>query len=392
MCRIDEARAHQERSISKGEAAMTTWSETPLRAEHVGSLLRPDSLRRAHREHASGLINADALREVTDRAIVDTVRMQEEVELRVVTDGEFRRASWFVDFVEKVRGFALEKVTAFPFRREGSETASWRGPVVRGKVGRSGSIVVDDFVFLDATTDAVAKVTLPTPSAMHFFGGPKGVDRNIYPALEDFFADLAEIYRQELVALREAGCRYVQLDEVPLALLCDPAIRDILTARGDDPDHLTGLYIGAVNSVLRDRSADMFIAMHVCRGNYKGRWMGAGGYGPIAERLFNETAVDAFLLEFDTERAGTFEPLRYLPATKQAFLGLISTKTNTVETVDALRSRLDDAFRYADPSQLGICPQCGFASSVGGNPITPEAQRMKLRLAVEVARQTWGTA
>ena len=373
------------------EAAITNRFSTPFRADHVGSLLRPDALRRAYREHTGGHIDGKALREATDRAIVDAVRMQEDVGLRVITDGEFRRASWFADFVEKVRGFALEKAELL-FRGEGTETATWYGPVVRGKVGRSGSIVVDDFVFLKGKTKTIAKVTLPTPSAMHFFGGLNGVDRKVYPELENFFADLAEIYRQELAALQEAGCRYAQLDEVPLALLCDPAIRDALTARGDDPDRLAGLYINAVNDALRDRPADMFIAMHLCRGNYKGRWMAAGGYDPIAERLFNETAVDAFLLEFDTERAGTFEPLRYLPSNKRAFLGLISTKTNTLETVDALRSRLDDAFRYSDPEQLGISPQCGFASSAGGNPITPEVQRAKLKLAVDVARRTWGTA
>lgn len=373
------------------EAAITNLFWTPFRADHVGSLLRPDALRRAYRKHTGGHIDGKALREATDRAIVDAVRMQEDVGLRVITDGEFRRASWFADFVEKVRGFALEKAE-FLFRGEGTERATWYGPVVRGKVGRSGSIVVDDFVFLKGKTKAIAKVTLPTPSAMHFFGGLNGVDRKVYPVLENFFADLAEIYRQELAALQEAGCRYAQLDEVPLALLCDPAIRDALTARGDDPDRLTGLYINAVNDALRDRPADMFITMHLCRGNYKGRWMAAGGYDPIAERLFNETAVDAFLLEFDTERAGNFEPLRYLPSNKRAFLGLISTKTNTLETVDALRSRLNDAFCYADPEQLGISPQCGFASSAGGNPITPEVQRAKLKLAVDVARRTWGTA
>ena len=370
---------------------MSKPSPAVIRADHVGSLLRPESLRNAYRAFSGGGIDRAALHEATDKAVTAAVTMQEDVGLRLVTDGEFRRAYWFAGFVESVSGIALEKVELL-FHGEDSGTASWLGPVVRGKLHRSQSIVVDDFAFLKTRTGNIPKVTMPTPSAMHFFGGSNGVDRDIYPSLEELFSDLAAIYRQELADLHAAGCRYLQLDEVPLALLCDPVIRDALAARGESADRLVGYYIDAINMSLHGRSADMLVAMHLCRGNYRGRWMASGGYDPIAERLFNEIAVDAFLLEFDSERAGTFEPLRYLPAKKRAFLGLISTKTDILESADVLRRRLDEAFRYASPEQLGICPQCGFASSVGGNPIAPEAQRAKLQLTVDVARLTWGSA
>jgi 5-methyltetrahydropteroyltriglutamate--homocysteine methyltransferase len=362
-----------------------------IRADHVGSLLRPASLRQAHRQHAAGKLDDRALTKAVDQSIAQAVQLQEKIGLHVITDGEFRRASWFLGFVEATDGLSLRQVE-IPFHAEDGEKATWFGPVVTGRVKRSRPIVVEDYKFLAKLAGGRAKVTLPTPSAVHFFGGADGIDRSIYPDVDEFFEDLAKVYREELSALAAAGCRYVQLDEVPLALLCDPTIREQLKQRGMDPQRLVSLYVSAINAALADRPSTLRVGMHLCRGNYKGRWMGSGGYDPIAEQLFNQTKVDAFLLEFDTERAGTFAPLRHLPAGKQAILGIISTKTNQLESIDDLRRKLDEAFKVAPADRLGVCPQCGFASSAGGNPIAPETQEAKLALVVDVARKTWGTA
>lgn len=363
----------------------------PLRADHVGSLLRPDTLKRAHSDYREKRMSEDALQASIASSIRDAVALQEKTGIRAVTDGEFRRGSWFLGFVEAVDGIALEQVP-FQFTADGVENKTWYGPVTRGKLKRARPIVVDDFKFLRSVTTQIPKVTLPTPSVVHFFGGENGVDRTIYPELESFFADLAAIYRTEIAELHTAGCRYLQLDEVPLALLCDPNIREAAASRKQDPDRLIDLYIKAVNDALINRPKDMSIVMHLCRGNYRGRWMGSGGYDPIAERLFNELDVDGFLLEFDSERAGTFEPLRFLPANKRAFLGLISSKTTEMENADDLARRLDEAFRHAPAERLGLCPQCGFASSAGGNPVSAEVQWGKLALTAETAKRVWGEA
>ncbi len=363
----------------------------PLRADHVGSLLRPDALKRAHSDFRERRIDDTVLQARIADAIRDAVRMQEQSGIRAVTDGEFRRGSWFLGFVDAVDGISLEQVP-FQFTAEGVDSKTWHGPVVRGKLRRERPIVVNDFKFLRAATAQIPKVTLPTPSVMHFFGGANGIDRAAYPDLETFFADLAAIYRLEIADLHAAGCRYLQLDEVPLALLCDPTIREAVTAQGQDPQRLIGLYIKAVNDALAGRPADLCVVMHLCRGNYRGRWMGSGGYDPIAERLFNELDVDGFLLEFDSDRAGSFEPLRHLPPTKRAFLGLISSKTTALEKADDLARRLDEASRYVPIERLGLCPQCGFASSAAGNPVSPEVQWAKLALTAQTAKRVWGEA
>jgi len=361
----------------------------PNRADHVGSLLRPDALRRAHGDRRAGRIDAAALTASVEHEIRQAVRRQEDAGLQVVTDGEFRRGSWFLGFVDALEGIALAPVP-LQFSATGVDDKSWHGPVIRARLRRMRPIVVDDFVFLQGTTTRVPKVTLPAPSVMHFFGGVNGVDAAVYPDLDLFFADLAAIYREEIAALHAQGCRYLQLDEVPLALLCDPAIRQTVSARGADPERLIGLYIKAVNDALAGCPPDLCVVMHLCRGNYRGRWMGTGGYDPIAERLFNDLDVDGFLLEFDSERAGGFEPLRYLPADKRAFLGLISSKSGEIENPDALARLLDHAMRHAPAERLGLCPQCGFASSAGGNPIAPEVQWAKLALTVATAQRVWG--
>jgi len=363
----------------------------PVRADHVGSLLRPDALKRAHSDYREKRIDAASLQAQIGTAITDAVELQERTGIRAVTDGEFRRGSWFLGFVDAVDGIALEKV-AFQFTADGVDSKTWHGPVIRGRLRRARPIVLDDFRFLRSATTQIPKVTLPTPSVMHFFGGENGIDRTIYPDLESFFADLAAIYRAEIADLGAEGCRYLQLDEVPLALLCDPRIREATASRGHDPDRLISLYIKVVNDVLADRPRDMCVIMHLCRGNFRGRWMGSGGYDPIAERLFNELNIDGFLLEFDSERAGTFEPLRFLPAGKRAFLGIISSKTSELEDADDLARRLDDAFRYAPAERLGLCPQCGFASSAGGNPVSAAAQWAKLALTAQTAKRVWGEA
>ena len=363
----------------------------PVRADHVGSLLRPQALKRAHSDYREKHIDAAQLQARIASEITEAVKLQETTGLRVITDGEFRRGSWFLGLVEAVDGIALEKV-AFQFGAEGVDNKSWHGPAIRGRLKRARPIVVDDFNFLRSVTTQIPKVTLPTPSVLHFFGGENGIDRTIYPDIESFFADLAVIYRAEIADLHAAGCRYLQLDEVPLTLLCDPLIREQTAARGQDPDRLIDLYIQAANDALTGRPTDLCVVMHLCRGNYRGRWMGSGGYEPIAERLFNELDVDGFLLEFDSERAGTFEPLRFLPAGKCAYLGIISSKTNEMEDVDDLARRLDEAFRYAPPERLGLCPQCGFASSAGGNPVSAEAQWAKLALTAQTAKRVWGEA
>jgi 5-methyltetrahydropteroyltriglutamate--homocysteine methyltransferase len=352
-------------------------------------LLRPDALKRAHSDYRAKRIGEDSLQASIATSIKDAVRQQERTGIRAVTDGEFRRGSWFLGFVEALDGLALEQVP-FQFTAAGVDNKTWHGPVTRGKLKRTRPIVVDDFKFLRSVTTQIPKVTLPTPSVMHFFGGESGVDQTVYPELESFFADLAAVYRAEIADLHAEGCRYLQLDEVPLALLCDPDIRQATASRGQDPERLIGLYIKSVNDALAERPADMCVVMHLCRGNYRGRWMGSGGYDPIAERTFNELDVDGFLLEFDSERAGTFEPLRFLPATKRAFLGLISSKTAEMENPDDLARRLDDAFSYAPAERLGLCPQCGFASSAAGNPVSPDVQWAKLALTAQTAKRVWG--
>lgn len=359
------------------------------RADHVGSLLRPEALRKAHRAHLENKIDGAALETVVAACIEDAVRHQEEAGLQSVTDGEFRRGSWFLGFVESLSGIELKKAELM-FRLGGHE-ATWFGPLVTGKLGRKHPIVVDDYRFLAGITSRTPKVTLPTPSILHFFGGKEGMDPKSYPDREALAQDLCAVYREELGELYRAGCRVVQLDEVALALLCDDNIRASLKAGGEDPARLTDFYFRMIDDALRDKPADLAVLVHLCRGNYKGHWMGQGGYDPIAERLFAAPGIDGYLLEYDSERAGTFAPLRFLTAGKRAYLGVVSSKTGALETLDQLRRRIDEAFRHAPEDRLGVCPQCGFASSVGGNPLSEAEQWAKLARVTELARAVWGT-
>ncbi len=358
----------------------------PFRADHVGSLLRPQALKDAFRDHHAGKLTDEEFRAIQDRCIREAVTMQEQVGLQSITDGEFRRGSWFLGFVDAIEGLTTRNA---PFDFRGGGQARFQTAFVEGKLRRVRGITTHEFSSLRTMTGRTPKVTIPAPSLVHFLRGDVTLSRQAYPDLAEFWVDLTAIYAQELDELGRLGCTYVQLDEVPCAMLCDPQLRAAAAAGGEDPDTLLDTYIAAANQAIAGRPDGMTIAMHLCRGNYKGQWMAAGGYEPVAEKLFNGVAVDAFFLEYDTERAGSFEPLRHMPADKMVVLGLVSSKTAELEPVDTLRRRIDAASRYVPLERLGISPQCGFASSVGGNPLTIEDQRRKLARVVEVAEQVW---
>ncbi len=361
----------------------------PFRADHVGSLLRPRELREAFQNFNRGSLDAAAFRAIQDRCSRDVVAIQESAGLQSITDGEFRRGSYWSHFVEAIEGLTV-KESLFKFRDAGGATTDFTAPHVAGRLRRTHSASGAAFSFLKGVTVRTPKVTMPSPSTMHFWRGPAGIETGAYPDTEEFFADLARIYREEIAELAALGATWIQLDEVPLAMLCDPDVRASVKARGEDPDRLTSIYIRAINDAIRDRPPSMAIAMHLCRGNYKGKWVSEGGYDAVAERLFNEAGVDAYLLEYDTPRAGDFAPLRFVPPGKVVVLGLISSKTPVLEERATLRRRIDEASRTIPIEQLAISPQCGFASTVAGNPLSEDDERAKLSLVVETAREIWG--
>jgi 5-methyltetrahydropteroyltriglutamate--homocysteine methyltransferase len=358
------------------------------RAEHVGSLLRPSGLTRAFRRLAAREIDAAAYRAAQDAAIREAIQLQERVGLEVVTDGEFRRASYWSHFVDSVAGLAVAP-SLFKFRDEIGQTQDFLAPNCDGRMHRRHPISVAEYRYLAAHTRAMPKVTLPSPPTMHFWRGRAGIAGG-YQDLEEFLDDLAGIYRAELADLAAAGCRYVQLDEVPLAMLCDPDVRAVVVDRGEDPDRLVALYVAAINRAIEGRPDDMAIGLHLCRGNHKGKFLAEGSYDWVAERMFGGARVDAWFLEYDTPRAGDFAPLRFVPKSARVVLGLISSKTTVLEPTGDLRRRLDEAARVLPLERLAISPQCGFASSVGGNPVTHADQEAKLRLVVDTARAVWG--
>ncbi|MEK6245818.1 MAG: 5-methyltetrahydropteroyltriglutamate--homocysteine S-methyltransferase [Pseudomonadota bacterium] len=362
----------------------------PFRAEHVGSLLRPAALKRSYQQHREGRLGAADYESALTEAIRGAVRTQEDAGLESITDGEFGRNSWFGFFFERMDGFRLEPA-AFQFRDEKGGTYEWPTCYACARMQRRGAIAVDEQRRLAALTRRTPKMTLPTPSAFHFFRFHDPADRAVYPDEDSYWDDLVAVYRAEIAALGEAGCRYLQLDEVPLAMLCDPLIRDQVKGLGGDPDALVAKYIEALQRILAERPAGMTVGMHLCRGNFRSRWLASGGYEPVAERLFNDTPVDAFFLEYDSERAGDFSPLRWLPAEKHAVLGLVSTKHPGLESSDELRRRIDEAARHVPLDRLALSPQCGFASVAGGNLLSEQQQAAKLRLVVNVAQATWGS-
>jgi 5-methyltetrahydropteroyltriglutamate--homocysteine methyltransferase len=364
----------------------------PFRADHVGSLLRPPELKRAREQVKQGALSKERLREVEDRAIRSAVGMQEAAGLQSVTDGEFRRAFWHVDFLTGFDGIvATQGQYALKFHGEGgaeSETRSMM--VVNGKVRRSRPVMLEPFKFLKQATRKTAKLCIPAPTYLHMRGGRKVVDANAYPDVEEFWRDIARAYREEIRDLVAAGCTYLQIDDVSFACLCDEAIRAQVRRDGEDPAALPAKYVQVINSLLAERPPSLAVTMHTCRGNHASMWMAEGGYDAVAETLFSTAHVDGFFLEYDSERAGGFEPLRFMPKNKKVVLGLISTKTPRLERKDDLRRRIELAARYVPLENLCLSPQCGFASSEVGNKLSEDDQRRKLELVVEVAREVWG--
>ena len=363
----------------------------PFRAEHIGSLLRPRMLKDAFRAIGQQQISQAQFEDTLNICIRDAVKLQEGLGFRVVTDGEFRRGSWFNAFLNAVEGLE-ERPSLFDFHDSEGGTAAFATAYCAAPLQRTHGITTDEFQFVKSVTKtATPKVTMPAPSVMHFFRPGEAMDRTAYPDEEMYWRDLTRIYREELKALGALGCTYVQIDEVPCAMLGSETVRAKTKAAGWNPDALVTRYIAAINAAVADRPAGMTIGLHMCQGNYKGRWMSEGGYSWIAERLFNGANVDAFFLEYDSPRAGSFEPLRHMPAGKMAVLGLVSTKTPQMESKDLVKRRIDEVGRHCSPDRLAISPQCGFASSVAGNPISEDDQKRKLALVVETARDVWGS-
>ena len=361
----------------------------PFRADHVGSLLRPQALRQAFRRHAAGEIGDDEFAGLQDQCIRDVVALQEEVGLQVVTDGEFRRGSYWGRFVERTDGFEI-KTASFKFRNDEGHEVDFTAPYANAKITRKQPLALDEYEFLHKVTKVTGKITLPAPSTMHFYRCDDYADKAAYKDVDAFFADLAVIFRDEIAGLAKAGCRYIQLDEVAVALLCDPSIRAQTEKLGSDPNRLVDLYIDSINHAVAGAPRDVVFGVHMCRGNFKGHYLGAGGYESVAERFFANTNVNHFLLEYDTERAGDFAPLRFVPKSKGVVLGLVSTKTPVIESLDTLKRRTEEATQYIDLDRLAIGPQCGFASTVAGNPVTEAVERAKLALIVQAALEIWG--
>lgn len=365
-----------------------------FRCDHVGSLLRPPQLLKARADREAGNLEPSALRDVEDDCIRDVVKRQRDSGLAVVTDGDFRRGAFHIDFLNALDGIRWDEMRfhqAFsdgPSKGESPAVFRTFAPVRHTK-----PITVDDWRFTQSAADStLAKVTMPSPTFAHYRGGRAAIDPAVYPALESFFADLAAAYAREIAALGAAGCRYVQLDEVHFTFFCDPKMVAQLKARGEDAQGLARTYVKLINDSIKGRPADMAIGVHLCRGNRRSSWVAEGGYEPVAEQLFNEIDADIFLLEYDSDRAGGFEPLRFAPKGKRLVLGLVTTKTGELEREDDLVRRLEEAGRHARVEDLAIGPQCGFASSTGGNKIDMTAQWRKLELCASVARRVWGTA
>jgi 5-methyltetrahydropteroyltriglutamate--homocysteine methyltransferase len=359
----------------------------PFRADHIGSLLRPAALRQAFKDRHAKRIGEEHFAQIQDHCIRDVVALQEEAGLRVVTDGEFRRGSYWGRFAERIDGFVI-KPAAFKFRDDHGHEVEFTATYAAGKLRRAKALALDEFIFLREATKLAAKITLPAPSTMHFYRCTDFADAAAYGNVESFFADLTRIYREEIAALADAGCRYIQLDEVALALLCDPAIRAKVEDAGQKPDRLAALYIESLNEAVAGAPGDVIFGVHMCRGNFKGHYLGAGGYESVAERFFSRTRVNHFLLEYDTARAGDFSPLRFVKD-KGVVLGLVSSKIPTLESIAELKRRTHEAARYIDLDRLAISPQCGFASTVAGNPVTEADERAKLKLVVDAANEIW---
>jgi len=363
----------------------------PFRADQVGSLLRPQALKEARARFERNEITKEQLRTIEDSAIRDVVRKQEAIGLQSVTDGEFRRTFFHLDFLQRLEGVTVSGGIPTKFRtRAGDIDFAPPRVTVTGKLRHVQDIQTADFQFLRAATARTPKVTIPSPTMVHFRGGRKGIDITAYPDLDEFFEDLAQVYREEIASLYKAGCRYIQLDDTNLAYLCDPQLRAQAKERGDDPDALPHAYAALINSVVDGRPSDLTVAIHLCRGNMQSAWVAEGGYEPVADALFNELHVDAYFLEYDDTRSGSFEPLRFVPDDKTIVLGLLTTKSAALEHAVDIQRRLDQASRYVPLERVCLSPQCGFASTVQGNRITEADQWAKLERIVAVTQQVWG--
>lgn len=360
----------------------------PFHADHVGSLLRPAELRQAFRERTQGTISAERFTEIQDKAIRDAIALQEDIGLQSVTDGEFRRSSYWSHFAEGIGGLDVAEAR-FEFGDKSGERVNFLAPHPTSKLKRPRTLSGEDFDFVKAATSHTPKITLPSPPSMHFWGDWDAHLNAGYADEEEFFDDLAEIYQAEIADLGGRGATYIQIDEVPLAVLCDATVRQGVIDRGDDPDRLVNAYVKLINNSLVGRPKGMTVAMHLCRGNFKGKWLSEGSYQYVAERLFNDINVDAFFLEYDDERSGDFSPLASVPDNKAVVLGLVSSKTPEMESPDDLKRRIDAASKLVPHERLALSPQCGFASVVTGNPVTLDDQVNKLKLIVDVAGQVW---
>ena len=369
-------------------------TKPPFRADHVGSLLRPAVLKQARAKRERGEITAEELETIEDREIEAVIRKQEEAGLRSVTDGEFRRAFWNYDFLGQIDG-----VEAYLGERKIKFQGPQPKPMMLRVIGKLGGYrahpMIEHFKFVAAhakatTNKATPKMTVPSPSSLHFRYGRDAVPVEIYPDMDDFYRDLGEGYRKALRAFSDAGCRYLQLDEVNFTYLCDPKLRAFVANRGEDPETLPHVYARMINAALSDVAPDVTKAMHLCRGNFQSTFVASGGYEPVAEILFNEINIDAYFMEYDSDRAGGFAPLRFVPKGKMVVLGLVTSKSGTLESKDELKRRIDQAARYIDLDQLCLSPQCGFASTEEGNILAEDEQWAKLRRIVEVADEVWG--
>jgi 5-methyltetrahydropteroyltriglutamate--homocysteine methyltransferase len=367
---------------------MSLRTKPPFRADHVGSLLRPAALKEARVKFAKGEIDAAALKTVEDREIERVIKKQEDAGLQSITDGEFRRSWWHLDFLWGLDGIekhVMDSGIAFAAVNTRNE-----GLKVTGKIGYSGHPMIEHFKFVAAHTKRTPKITIPAPSAAYGRPVATPIDKAVYPRMDAFFDDLGQAYKKAVRGFADAGCRYLQLDEVFIAMLCDPKYRQQMKDRGDDPEKLGPLYGDLINTAMSDIPSDMTITMHLCRGNYKSTFMGSGGYEAEQEILFNQIKVHGYFMEYDTERAGGFEPLKLVPKDRYVVLGLVTTKSGRLESKDVLKRRIDEAAKYIPLDQLCLSPQCGFASTEEGNTLAEEEQWAKLRMIVEVAQEVWG--
>lgn len=360
----------------------------PFRADHIGSLLRPAALRQAFQQHRNGSLDDAAFRKIQDASIRDVLKLQESAGLEVVTDGEFRRHTYWARFAERTAGFTIKKAVQ-TFHDSSGEEHEFFAPYAEAKLKRAQPIAVDEFEFVKANTLRTPKITLPSPSTLHFYRCSDFADPGAYENAQAFFRDLGQVYREEIADLAMAGCEYVQLDEVPIALLCDPAMREKVKSLEQDPDRLVDLYIEAINQAVAAAPPNVRVGVHMCRGNLKGRHLASGSYESVAERFFSRAKINHFLLEFDTARAGDFSPLRFVPKGVGVVLGLVTSKSPQLENPDDLKRRVEEAGKFIAIDRLAISPQCGFASTAAGNPVTEADEQAKLKLCVDVARAIW---